>query len=189
MNLNDMITEALAQLGRGTDAVTFNAFRAKFTGFANDAQNDLADTLKPYRTDTLSPVNNEADIRSLPRYCVRILKITQHGRPAEFIRGDSSNTILLPCNSPAAITYIYRPKPLSEPGDICELDESVHGLIVDYIVARERMSGDVSTQGGSRMYLAIYENAKAKLKSSIGEAEKHRIINKYQEAAYGTRNL
>ena len=179
MTLNDFITGALVQLGRGTDAMTFDTFRAKFTVFANEAQNDLAETLKPFRTDVLSPVNNEADLRSLTRECVEILRINQSGRPAAFTRGDSSNIILLPCDQPAAITYVFRPKPLENLDDACELNLSAQNLIIDYIVGRERMSGDVSTQGGSRMYLALYENAKARLKSSIGEAEAHRIINKF----------
>lgn len=179
MTLNDIITGALVQLDKGTDAMTFDAFRAKFTAFANDAQNDLACVIKPYRTDTVLPVGSRADLRNLPRSCIKIIGITQLGRSVKFARGESSDIILLPHNSPAAITYIFRPAPLSNLNDISELPESVHSLIIMYIVGRERMSGDVSTQRGSRMHLAMYENAKAGLTAGIGESAENQFINKY----------
>ncbi len=179
MTLNDILVSALSQLDRGHDAQTIDAYRNRLTGFANDAQNDLAAACGLYRTDELSPEDGVADLTLLPRRCRRVLDVIQLNKSVPFRAGDSSGTLLLPYASTARITYQYYPKPLSSPTDVSELNEGLHGLIVSYVVGRERMAGDVSTQGGGNLYLAMYEAAKAKLRPHMGEADAYRFINRY----------
>lgn len=179
MTLNDIIVSALSQLDRGHDAQTIDAYRNRLTGFVNDAQNDLAAACGLYRTDELTPDNGVADLALLPRRCRRVLDVVQLNKSVPFRAGDSSEKLLLPYSAPARITYQYYPKPLSSPTDVSELNEGLHGLMVSYVVGRERMAGDVSTQGGGNLYLAMYEAAKARIRPHMGGADAYRFINRY----------
>jgi len=53
------------------------------------------------------------------------------------------------------------------------------GLVVNYVVGRERLGGDVSTQSGGNIYLAMFEAGKAKLRGYIRDDDSFRIVNRY----------
>lgn len=178
MTLNDILVSALAQLDRGSDVQTMDAFRARLTAFANDAQSDLARTLGFCKTETVQPDEGIVELSQLSRGCIKVLKAVQLGREVRFMRGDTGS-ISLPYNERAAITYICEPKPLSSPSDVSELPAHTHGLIVSYVVGRERMAGDVSTQRGANIYLSMYEAAKSRLRPHVGDSESYRIVNRY----------
>lgn len=178
MTLNDIIASALAQLDRGNDAQTVEAFRARLTGFANEAQSDIARAMGFRRTDTVHPHNGLVEINELSRDCIKVVKAVQLGREVRFMRGDTG-IIALPYNDTAEITYICDPKPLASPSDVSELPPYTHGLIVNYVVGRERMAGDTSTQRGANIYLSMYEAAKSRLRPHIGDGESYRIVNRY----------
>lgn len=178
MTLNDIIVSALAQLDRGHDAQTMEVFRERLTGFANDGQNDVAEAIGFSRVDTVTPVNGIVELSSLPRSCVRIISAEQLGHEVR-VTGEGTGFIGLPYDEPVRLTYRCLPRPLSSPTDVSELPAYTHALIVSYIVGRERMAGDVSTQRGANLYLSMYEAAKARLRPHQGEPESFRIINKY----------
>ncbi|MBO4563504.1 MAG: hypothetical protein J5772_07825 [Clostridia bacterium] len=178
MTLNDILVSALAQLDRGHDAQTMDIFRSRLTDFANDAQSDIARAIGFTRTETVHPTNGLVDISDLTRDCIKVAKAVQLGHEVRFMCGDTG-VIALPYNDPAVVTYRCEPKPLSSPTDVSELPAHTHGLIVDYIVARERMAGDVSTQGGANIYLSMYEAKKAKLRPHFGAQETYAIFNRY----------
>ncbi len=178
MTLNDILTAALAQLDRGHDPQTMELSRERLTGYANEAQADLARAVGFSRRDEVTPVNGIAALSSLPRVCIKVLKAEQLGREVRFLRGVTGE-IALPYNEEAELTYVCEPKPLRLPQDVSELPLHVHGLIVSYIVAKERMAGDVSTQRGANVYLSMYEAAKSKLRPHSGDSESYKIINRY----------
>ena len=178
MTLNDILTAALAQLDRGCDPQTVAAFGGRLTGFANEAQNDLARAVGFCRTDEAQPDAGVLNTADLPRNCIRVLKTVQLGREVRFSRAESGR-IALPYDAPVTVTYRCEPRPMSLPGDVSELPPSVHGLIVSYVVARERMAGDPTAQRGANIYLSMYEAAKAKLRPHMGDAESYRLINRY----------
>ena len=178
MTLNDILTAALAQLERGHDPQTMEKFAARLTVYANDAQEDLARAMSFCRTEEVAPQNGVVEYDALSRRCIKVLRVTQLGHEVRFLRGDTGS-IALPYNDAAQVTYVCQPKPLALPGDVSELPEAVHGLIVTYVVGRERMAGDAGTQRGANMYLAMYEAAKAKLLPHPGDAESYKIINRY----------
>ncbi|MBO4848159.1 MAG: hypothetical protein J5586_03300 [Clostridia bacterium] len=178
MTLNDILVSALAQLDRGHDAQTMDIFRSRLTDFANDAQSDIARAIGFTRTETVIPSNGLVDISDLARDCIKVVKTEQLGREVRFLCGDTG-VIALPYNEPAAVTYRCEPKRLSSPTDVSELPAHTHGLIVSYIVGRERMAGDVSTQGGANIYLSMYEAAKAKLRPHFGAPDSYMIKNRY----------
>ncbi len=177
MTLNDMIVSALAQLDRGHDEQTMEAFRRRLTDYANDAQADIARTIGFSKTEELQPENGVAQLSELSHECLKVLSVSQLGRKVLFRRGDTGS-IELPYNDRASITYICGPKQLEAPADESELPAYTHGLIVSYMVGRERMAGDVSSQRGGNIYLSMYEAAKSKLRPHVGDAESYRIINR-----------
>lgn len=178
MTLNDILVSALAQLDRGHDAQTLELFRDRLTAYANDAQADLALAIKPVKTETVYPDDGVVELSELTRDCIKIVKAVQLGNKVPFAEQDTGS-IGLPYNDAAEITYIYEPKPLSSPADVSELPEHTHGLIVSYVVGRERMAGDVSTQRGANIYLSMYEAAKAKLRPHVGGHEKYEFVNRW----------
>lgn len=178
MTLNDILTAALAQLDRGQDPQTVAAFGKRLTGYANDAQNDLARAMGFCRTDTVQPTEGIIDCADLPRNCIKVLKTVQLGREVRFARAESGR-IALPYDEPAEVTYQCEPRRLSLPADVSELPPTAHGLIVGYVVARERMAGDPASQRGANVYLSMYEAAKAKLRPHVGDAESYKLINRY----------
>lgn len=178
MTLNDIMISALAQLGRGQDANTIEAFQKSFTDYANDAQSDIARAMRFSKTETHAAVNGILELTELSRDCIRVLRTVQLGREVRFLQG-SGGEIALPYNDPVTVTYRCEPLRMTLPSDVSELPEYTHPLMVSYIVARERMAGDVSTQGGANIYISMYEAAKQKLRPHIGEHESYEIINRW----------
>lgn len=179
MTLNDILISALSQLDRGHDAQTLDTYRERLTRYANDAQSDLAYAVGLMRTDAVKPRDGIVNLRNLHRSCRKVIKVVQLDRSVPFRSGANQDEILLPYDETAYITYRYEPKPLENPTDVSELSEGLHGLMVSYVVGRERMAGDVSTQGGSNLYLGMYESAKAKLRRGMGAVDEYRITNRY----------
>lgn len=179
MTLNDIIVSALAQLDRGHDTKTIEAYRARMTQYANDAQDDLALSLCLTKTETRPAPLGVFDLGLLSRRCLRIESVTQRGHEVPFRDGYAMNTLLLPYDEPAEVTYRYLPGRLESLNDRSELPEYMHPLIVTYTVARERMGGDTATQSGANIYLSMYNASKAKLRGYIRDRNSFSIINRY----------
>lgn len=179
MTLNDILVSALAQLGRGHDAQTMELFRARLTDYANDAQDDIARELLFSRTETVPAPQGTVELEALSRDCIRVEKTVQLGGAVPFRETDTGR-IELPYDAPAEITYRCLPKKLASPADVPELPSHTHGLIVSYVVGRERMAGDVSTQRGANIYLSMYEAAKSRLRPHAGDPASYRIVNRWR---------
>ena len=179
MTLNDIISSALAQLDRTTDSAGLASYRERLTRYANEAQNELAAASGFFRTDELAVNEGIADLSQLPRSCIKVTRVRQQGHSVPFSIGDTSNSILLPYCAPAVITYRCVPAPLVKGTDESELDPCLHGLIVSYLVGRERMGVDVTTQSGGNIYLSMFENAKARLRKHRGGMDSYRFENRY----------
>ena len=67
MTLKELLTGALLQLDRGTDAQTLESWRDKLTRYLNDAMIDLTSELQPRRSDTLTLTSGVLDLTKLPR--------------------------------------------------------------------------------------------------------------------------
>lgn len=179
MTLNDILVSSLLQLDRGYDPQTLDVWRDKFTRFMNDAQDDLARTVKPKRTETVTIVNNTLSLVDLQRTCLRVVSVTAEGQPVDFLSGKNHGELTVLADGDVEVTYVYLPKHLSSPSDTPELPEECHLLIVMYVVARERMSGDASTQRGASAYLQMYQAQKSKLRPHYGEATAYKIKNRW----------
>ena len=179
MTLNDILVSALAQLDRGHDAQTLDAWRGKLTQFANDALIDLAYAFKPVRTETADAGIGIIDTNSLSREFVKAVCVRTGDSIIGFPDAFQGEYITVDANGPVELTYQYVPKLLSSPTDVPEIPERLHGLIVTYTVARERMSGDVSTQKGSTPYMQLYEQGKRAARYGSGLPDCYSIINRW----------
>ncbi len=179
MTLNDIIISALTQLDRGYDAKTVEIYRTRLTQYANDGQDDLALSLGLTKTETRPAANGVMDTNTLSRRCLRVERVCQRGHEVPFRTGSLMNRILLPYEEPAEVTYRFLPNRLERANDVSELPEFMHSLIVTYVVGRERMGGDTSTQSGANIYLSMYNAAKAKLRGYIRDADSFSITNRY----------
>lgn len=186
MTLNDIIVEALGQTDRGHDAQTLDVWRDKLTGFANDGIIDLAHHIKPLREESCPVENGMIDCAALKRPCIKVVRVTQNGKTLKF-GGENCPTgkiAIQNCGAggngeSANVLYAYLPKPLSAPTDVPELPPLCHRLIVTYVVARERASGDVSTQNGGNVFFRLYYEGKAKLPQYIGKDDGFAILNRW----------
>ncbi|MCR5809378.1 MAG: hypothetical protein K6G56_07430 [Clostridiales bacterium] len=179
MTLNDILVSALAQLDRGHDAQTMEVYRDRLMDYANDAQSDIARAICFTRKETVTPSNGLVDLGTLSYDCIKVVKAEQLGREVRFIQSQTG-LIALPYNERATITYRCEPKRLLSPTDVSELPAHTHGLMTLYIVGRERMAGDQSTQSGANIYLSMYEAAKARLRPHVGESRAYEITNRWE---------
>lgn len=181
MTLNDIIVSALIQTGRGHDAQTLDTWRDKLTGFANDAICDLAFTIKPVRTEQAEMEGGIIDCLSLERECVRVMKVVKDGESLDFYTDDENHGRIYTSggDGKVSITYRYMPRTLSAATDEPELPEACQQLIVTYVVARERASGDAASQRGANVYFQLYETGKLKLRAHMGGNEAYKIRNRW----------
>lgn len=180
MTLNDIIVSALAQLDRGHDAQTMDVWRDKFTRFANDAVTDICAAYKPRRTDVIDSRDGTFTTAMLSRGCRKVLFVKRNGVSEEFFDGDSSEVIVT-SGGPGTIEVTYRcvPKELFASTDEPDIPEWMHGLIVSYVVGRERAAGDVSLQRGGNIYFQMYEAGKAAIRPHLGGEDSQRIVNRW----------
>ena len=79
----------------------------------------------------------------------------------------------------AEITYRFMPRMLTNATDEPELNEACQQLIVTYVVARERASGEVNTQRGGNIYFQLYETGKQKLRPHMGGRDAYMLKNRW----------
>ncbi|MDD3919918.1 MAG: hypothetical protein PHO41_01885, partial [Eubacteriales bacterium] len=179
--LNEIIVSALSQLDRGHDGQTIDTWRSKLGHFANEAALDLAHCLQLRETEAAQVVNGEIDLDTLSRRCHKVLEVRQESAPVSFYPGSATNRIRIDgTDGEASVLYRYLPAPMQNPTDVPGIPEWCHGLIVTYVVGRERAGGDVSTQRSANIYFEIYNAGKRNLRRDSGELDAADIRNKWE---------
>lgn len=180
MTLNDIIVSALAQLDRGHDAQSLDVWRDKFTRFANDGVTDICATYKPRRTETIDTRDGTFTTAMLSRGCRKVLSVKRDGREEDFYDGDASEVIVT-SGGPGKIEVTYRsvPREMFASTDEPDIPAYMHGLLVSYVVGRERAAGDVSQQRGGNIYFQMYEAGKAAIRPHLGGGTSQRIVNRW----------
>lgn len=176
MTLNSIIIAALAQLDRGHEAQTLENWQDKFSFFADEAAMDIAQHLGLKRRGNAVAENGKATI---PENCLKVLKVERDGKPIPFLLADDEGSIKVDGDGEIAITYHFAPKKLTNLSDVPEVPEYAHGLIVDYVVGRERAAQDPSMQRGANIFFEIYNEGKRKLKRNMGETDSYKIYNRW----------
>ncbi len=183
MTLLELLTAALEQLGRATDAQTIELWRDKLTRYLNDAMIDAASAAQPRRTDPVTVSSGTVDTAELPRGCVKVLALTRDGTRVAFYYGVGTGLLHVPGvpDGPACITYRFLPKELRIDTDVPDLPAHAHSLLVTYAVARERAMGDAASLSAARQCFELYREGRRKLRRDMGEADSYRIENRYGE--------
>lgn len=179
--MKELLTGALLQLDRNTDADTMELWRDKLTRYINDALIDLAGVLRPRRTDPVEIRNGQLDTNDLPRVCVKILSLSRDGIRLPFYYGAGTGIVYVPAaaDGAAELTYRYLPPELRTDTDVPELPEQWHGALIAYVVGRERASGDAMSVDAARACFELYNAAKRNLHGDCGELDAYRIENRY----------
>ena len=180
MTLKELLTGALLQLDRGTDAQTLESWRDKLTRYLNDAMIDLTSELQPRRSDTLMLAGGTLDLSTLPRNVVKVISLSRGGTRLPFYYGASTANLRVPAAADGAVqvTYRYIPEPLRVDTDIPELPEWSHGALISYAVGRERASGDATSIAAARACFELYNAAKRIMCSNRGELDAFAILNR-----------
>ena len=146
-------------------------------------------TLNEILTAALAQLDRGHDAQTLENYRVRL---TQYANDAQreladalgLFRTDKVRTsagIVDTSLLPRRVKRIERVVQLGRavPFRCGDRDDGLLGLVVNYVVGRERLGGDVSTQSGGNIYLAMFEAGKAKLRGYIRDDDSFRIVNRY----------
>ena len=109
------------------------------------------------------------------------MSIRQCGREADFYADERSAGVVRvnADDGEAEITYRFMPRMLTNATDEPELNEACQQLIVTYVVARERASGEVNTQRGGNIYFQLYETGKQKLRPHMGGRDAYMLKNRW----------
>jgi hypothetical protein len=180
VTFDEMLTSALQQMDRSEDILAQEKWGSRFYGFANEAVLDIANTMKLKRTDPAEVINGRLDITTLPRSCTKVVQLQRGTKILPFWSAGSSAIInVCAVDGPVEVTYRFIPDTLTNGTDSPELPVHTHGMIVTYMVGRERTSQDVSVQRGANVYFELYEAQKRNLKRSLGEPDTYKIKNKF----------
>ena len=140
MNLNEIISDAVAILGLGTESTSGSVYRREFTRFANDAVFLISRRFRQARTEEVR-LDEERCFRlaDLDRPCYRIDRIrTAFGKDVAWEQPDlgSGYVHCLYETDVVRVTYQFRPAKLVNLEDVPELPELAHDLIPHYIAAQ-----------------------------------------------------
>ena len=180
MTLKELLTGALLQLDRATDAQTLEAWRDKLTRYLNDAMIDLTSELQPRRTDTLTLTGGALDLLALPRDVVKVVALSRGSTRLPFYYGLSTAQLRVPAaeDGEIQVTYRYMPESLKVDTDIPDLPQWCHGALVSYAVGRERASGDSASISAARACFELYNAAKRMMRAHRGEQDAYAIENR-----------
>jgi len=177
MTLVNILTRALVELGRKTDAQSMDAWREKLTIFANDGCADLAEYLNLKRTDTVTATDGIVKLSDLERGCRKIVSASQNGSSLSVTETNDSKTINVGSSGEVQVTYRYIPKDMENDIDSPDVPEALHRLIVTYVVYRDHLSLDPSMQGRATAILQVYERGRMNARKKYGESDIYSIYN------------
>ena len=179
MTVSQLIEQALAELEHPVDTAALPLWRTKLIRYANEAQNDLTETFRPWRRDPLTLCNGQLDLSGLPYTAGKVLGVERNGMRIPFYYGTDTNTLCVPGAADGTMTVVYRylPKTLVQNSDESELPTACHPLIVQYMAARFEMRNDASAQNHAAMLLNVYETRKRRMKLDFDEPSGYAFYN------------
>lgn len=185
MTLSEIIMSALDQLGRGTDPQLVSKYEGTFKRYANDSVTDLAKVFPMFKTESVALVEGKFTTSDLTSWAVKILSVSQNGEAVEWDKGDETGEFLCmdeygnELTGSVDVKYKYIPAPMKNVSDKPGVPEQLHQCIVTYVVARDKSTGDPTTQGGAGIYYQLYETQKKQLMNGdMGAPSSYKFINR-----------
>lgn len=181
MTVLQLMKSTLRKLDRPTDNDTVTLYQERLMGFLNEALLDLTAELRPWRRDTVTLANGQAELSSLPCTCLKVIAARIDGKRCLFYYGSTRGTLLFPGAADEAVelTYRYQPPLLTELTDEPQLPEGLQGLMVEYAAARERSRFDAASQNAARLDLTLYRELKGKLRRNYPAPDQSQIYHIY----------
>ena len=177
MTLLDILTQAMTELNRTTDAQQMEAWRGKLVPYINAGMRDLAHYLQLRRTDTTEAVDGTILVSDLPHPCLKVVSVKQNGKDVLFNLGAFSDRIRVDGDGAMAVEYRYVPKDIKNDSDKPGIPEYLHPLLVTYTVYRDHLTDDPNMQRRAGGFQQIYETEKRELRKTLGERDTYNIIN------------
>ena len=181
MTTQRLMEMTLRKLDRPMDNGTVALYRERLLGYLNEAMLDLTAEFRPWRRDSLTVADGQADLSGLPCACLKVLGASVEGQRRLFYYGSSRKILRFPGMEagPVEITYRYQPALLTELGDEPQLPELWQGLLVEYAAARERSRFDAASQSAASLDLTLYREMKQRLKRGYSAPSLARFYNLY----------
>ena len=181
MTVLQLMKSTLRKLDRPTDNDTVTLYQERLMGFLNEALLDLTAELRPWRRDTVTLANGQAELSSLPCTCLKVIAARIDGQRRLFYYGPTRNTLLFPgeADGTVELTYRYQPALLEEVTDEPQLPAGLQELMATYAAARERSRFDAASQNAARLDLTLYRELKGKLRRNYPAPDQSQIYHIY----------
>lgn len=187
MTLLEIIKSVLEQQGKTTDAQVMSEHRDRYAQLANEGLIDLAAALNLRRTDTveigsdgiLNIIDGIPDGDGKRNTCLKLVGISRNGRPVRFGRGPSTYRIKVDATGPVDVEYRYLPATMSNDTDEPGVPERLHPLLVNYVLGKDVVTDDVTTQRRASAFFELYREGKQQAQRMYGEPENYTIRNKW----------
>lgn len=175
MTLISIITQALIVLNRTTDAQSMEAWKDKFTMFANDGCADIAEYMNLKKSEEVEITDGVLHADQLTEDCQKIISVKQNGSDVSFTLGDMTGDVKIGTSGKVTVEYRYLPAPMSNDIDEPAIPKQLHPLLVPYIAHCEHMTADPTTQRRSDAFYQKYLQGLKQAKRNLGEEDTYKI--------------
>jgi len=168
MTLLDIIKAVLVDLDRGTATDTVSMYTEKFTAYANEACQEIANRFKACREEEVTLDSASSfDVTTLTRGCARVTRVRDAAKVYDYYQPVHGGTVVIVRDAdPGAsvvVEYRFIPMSMSSTSDTPDLPAYQHALIPLYVRAREQCGQDPRTQGTASAFFSLFNSKIADL--------------------------
>lgn len=175
LTLEQIVANALSQIGESTDAQKTSEWNDQFLAYANEAQLDLARRVRRKRTDQLVVTDGKILRTDFSREVLKVSSIKVGTTAYGFSEEDpAAVTVTGLTSGTASVTYEYAPADMKDGQEFPDIPASLHSAIPLYISYRYYMTRD---QSKATMFKYAYDAMKSGANSNIGGDDKYSLLN------------
>jgi len=175
LTLEQIVANALEQIGHSSDAQKTSEWNDQFFAYANEAQLDLARHVRKKRTDDIIVAGGKILRTDFPREVLKVSSIKMDGTAYGFSAEDSDSITVSGLQvGTVSVTYEYAPDNMKDGQDYPDIPCSLHMAIPLFISYRYYMTKD---QGKAAMFKDQYDQFKKNVNQNIGGSEQFSFLN------------
>lgn len=175
LTLEQIVANALGQIGQSTDAQKTSNWNNDFFAYANEAQLDLACRVKRKRTDDLVVTDGVILLSDFPREVLKVSSIKVGSTSYAFsVESAGSITVSGVTSETVSVTYEYAPQDMQDGQEYPDIPASLHAAIPLYISYRYYMTRD---QSKAAMFKTQYDQMKSRASGDIGGSDQYALLN------------